>query len=400
MIDTAESVRQALGRPMPCADAVTARLAAARVAGMSAELRQAQAVLSAAMGRQVGWSGAAELAFRDSLSTELNRLAGDIGRFEDYATALSDYARELEVLGPPLLAARARLAHPAAGAAGVAEFERCWQGWDAARRRCMARLSSVAAGHRHGWSGLASRVSGALRRETTSLAGLSRALSDVGQALMVAGLVLALVCPPAAAAVWAAVAVVAVCQLAIDVTRRERGEHVGLSGLGWDALAALPGGRWAAELHTAAEASTAIEGLTPELRSSRLVPGGGLKAHEGTATHRGHTLLKHDGKTTKQLRRRFKTEPWLNFSSSFTDRATAESAIGRLLQERSSEITQWLAGTDRQLELDGDYGTEVGRSVSQDGVVLRPSSFRVVLRREKSRLRYFIRTAYPRPVND
>jgi len=257
-------------------------------------------------------------------------------------------------------------------------------------------------GHRHGWwSGLVSGVSRTVRHEVAGLAGLSRVLSDLSQALTVAGLVLALVCPPAAGAVWAAVAVLAVCQLAVDLARRERGEHVGVAGLGWDALAALPGGRLVAEYRTAAEASAAIERLAPELRSSRLVPGGGLQAHEGeSATHRGHTLLKHYNKTVKQLTRRFKDEPDLTWSSSFFDRRTAESVIGRVLEEKDPEIAQWLASPSGRLQLDADYGTEVGYSVRRDGVIRRPTTFRVVLFKEDSQLGYFIRTAYPRPIDE
>ncbi|MFL6162243.1 MAG: RNase A-like domain-containing protein [Jatrophihabitantaceae bacterium] len=396
MVYLAESVQQALTRPMPCADAATARLAAARAAGMSAELRRLQGALTCSMGREAGWSGAAELAFQDSLSSELSRFAPAARRFEGYAAVLAGYARELDQLGPRLLAARARLAD--GSAAGVADFERCWQEWDAARRRCVSGLAVHADGHRHGWSGLLGGVARVLPHP--GLARLSQALGDLGQALVVAGVVLALVCPPAAGAVWAAVAVVAVCQLAVDVARRERGEQVGLAELGWDALAAVPGGRWAAEAHSAAEAGAVIERLAPELRSSRLVPGGGLAAHEGTATRRGHTLLKHVGKTSRQLTRRFESEPRIFWSSSFTDRQTAESAIGRLLGERDSDIAQWLAGPVHRLELRGDYGTEVGQSVSRDGVVHHPSSFRVVLFKEESRLGYFVRTAYPRPTHE
>jgi hypothetical protein len=397
MVEMVESVRQAaLGRPMPRAEAATVRRAAAEAVELSAELRRMQAVLVGGLGRQVGWAGTAELTFQESLADELNRFAPAVQRLEVHATALAGYARELERLWLPLQAARARLAAGSA-AAELADFERHWQDWDAARRRCMAGLSSGIPGHRHGWSGLLSAVTGTLRHPP-GLADLSRALGELSQALLGAGVVLALVCPPAAGPVWAALGVLAACQLAIDLTRRQRGDRVGLAGLGWDTLAAIPGGRLVAEIHSAAEASAAIERLAPELRTVRLVPGGGLKMHEGTATHRGHTLLKHVGLRPKQLAKRFKQEPRLKYSSSFTDRQTAESAIGRLLHERRSEIAKWLASADLRLRLDGDYGTEVGRSVSRGGVVLRPSTFRVVLDKEKSRLGYFIRTAYPRPA--
>ena len=393
----AESVRQALARPMPQADAATARLAAARVAGLSAELRRVRDVLSGEMGRQVGWSGAAELAFHDSLTSELSRFAPAVERLDDYAAALAGYARELDLLSPRLLAARAQLA--AGSTTGVADFERHWQEWDAARRRCMTRLAvlgGTSGHHRHGWSGLASAVSRTVHHGV-GLAGLSRTLSDLGQALTVAGLVLALVCPPAAGAVWAAVAVVAVCQLAVDAARRERGEHVGAAGLGWDALAALPGGRWVAEFHSAAEASAAIERLAPELRSVRLVPGGGLKAHEGPVPQRGHTLLKHVDKTPKQLARRFKTEPWLQFSSSFTDRATAETAVSKAIQDNPQAIAYWLASNAPGLILQTDVGIVVGKSVAKNGTIISTSRVRVVLRKENTVLGYYVKTAHPPP---
>jgi len=403
MIDPAQSVQQALARPMPHADAATARLAAERMAGLSAELSRVRNVLARAMGREVGWSGAAELAFQDSMLTELNRFAAAFQRFEDHAAALTGYARELDLLGPRLLAARARLVdHSTTGlvdgsTTGVADFERWWQEWDAARRRCSAGLAVGTENHRHGWSGLVSGVTRTVRHETAGLAGLSRVLGDVGQALTVAGLALALVCPPAAGAVWAAVAVVAVCQLAVDVARRERGEHVGMAGLGWDALAALPGGRFMTGIHSAAEASAAIERLAPELRSSRLVPGGGLMAHEGTATHRGHTLLKHVGKTPKQLAKRFKTEPRLKLSSSFTDRTTAETAVARTIEVNHQAIAGWLASSQPSLRILAEIGFDVGKSLEKDGTIISTSRVRVVLRKEDTMLGYCVQTAYPLP---
>src|SRR5206468_3647235 len=113
---------------------VAVRLAAARAAGMAAELRRLQGVLSGSLGRQAGWSGAAELAFQDSVSAEVAWFAPAVRRYEGYAAALAGYARELDRLAPGLRAARARLAagtDPAAAAAWSAEFERCWQQWDA-----------------------------------------------------------------------------------------------------------------------------------------------------------------------------------------------------------------------------------------------------------------------------
>jgi Bacterial CdiA-CT RNAse A domain len=399
MVYEAQSLQQALDRPMPRADATAARLAATRAGGMAAELRRLQAALSGSLGRAAGWSGTAELAFQDSLDAELGRFPPAVRRFEGYAAVLAGYAGELELLGPRLAAARSRLAGDPL--AGVAEFDRCWQQWDATRTRCVAGLAVAgevdADRHRHGWSALLGDVRHALPHP--GLAELSHALGDLSQALVVAGVVLALVCPPAAGAVWAALAVVAVCQLAVDATRRGRGEQVGWAQLGWDAAAVLPVGRLGklAEFGSAAEASAAIERLAPELRSSRIVPGGGLAAHEGTATHRGHTLLKHVGKSPKQLAKRFKNEPGLNFSSSFSDRATAEAAIAKTLDENRRTIADWLSGPEKPLTLHGAFDEIVGRSVGRDGRALRTGRLRVILRSEGTDLGFYIRTAYPTP---
>ena len=388
---------------MPAADAATVRLAALRAAELATELRAVHAALNGAMGQAAGWSGAAELAFQESVSSQLSQLAPAVQRYEGYAAAFGRYAGELEWLVPRLRAARSRLDSDGGGAAGpvaAADFERWWAEWDAARGRCMARLA-VAGGfgadpHRSGWSRLLAGVSqvvpGGVR-----LADLSRTLAELGEGLAVAGVVLSLVCPPAAGAVWAAVAVVAVCQLVVDATRRERGERVGSAQLGWDALGVLPVGRLLSGARSAAEASAEIERLAPELRSSRIVPGGGLAAHEGTASYRGHTLLKHVGKTPEQLAERFKNEPHLRWSSGFTDRQVAEAAIARVLDEQQLRLAWWSHNATGSLILESDVGSEIGTSVSQDGAIIRTTKVRVVLRKETSMLGYYIKTAHPSP---
>ncbi|MFL6162931.1 MAG: RNase A-like domain-containing protein, partial [Jatrophihabitantaceae bacterium] len=296
-----------------------------------------------------------------------------------------------------LVASRARLS--AGVAVSVGEFERWWGQWEVARGRCVAGLvaaAGVGADRRGGgWSGLLHGVAGVVPHP--GLVGLSRALGELGQELVVAAVVLALVCPPAAGVVWGAVAVVAVCQLAVDVARRGRGERVGAGRLGWDVLAVLPVGRVAAGAHSAVAASAAIERLAPGLRSSRLVPGGGLVGHEGSATLRGHTLLKHVGRTPQQLAQRFQTEPKLIWSSSFTDRATAEVAVARTLEDNRVTIADWLVDRDLQLTVDGDFGEVIGKSMARDGRVVSTSKLRVVLRQERTDLGFYIRTAYPTP---
>lgn len=399
----------ALARPVPVADAETTRRVARGMAALAEELGRVRAGATGLLGSVAGWSGSAELAFQESFAHRLAEFGPLLTRLDGYAAALTGYARELDQVEPGLLAARSRLTagvgDPAAEAAG---FEACWRDWDAARRRCMARLQ--AAGpvpqHRPWWSGWAHAVTGAVEHGI-DLADCSKLLAEFGQGLAAAGLVCALVCPPLAGPIWAAVAVVAVCQLAVDSTRRARGEPVGWTSLGWDVAAVLPAGRAVrrvhiaveefAEVRTAAEADAAIRRLPKRLRSSLLVPGGGLAAHEGTAAHRGHTILKHVKKTRKELAQRFKAEPDLHLSSAFDNRAVAEAAIAKVLKQHDPAIRAWLKTGKKGLVLEADLGRRLGLSLHRDGRIETATRARVVLAKEESSIGYYIKTAFPTP---
>ena len=412
MFDTSRSavlapVAMPLGRPMPVADPALVWLVAGRVAALAAELGRVCAGLRGSLGSVAGWSGPAEAAFAESVEQQLGRLVPVVSRYERYAAALRVYAGELDWLGPRLAAARARADGQPGDVLLAADFDRCWREWDAARGRCVARLRAAGAGaglgHRHWWSGWAGGLSQVVAHGM-GLADWSRLLAELGQGLVVAGLVCALVCPPLAGAVWVAVAVVAVCQLVVDAARRERGEPVGWAGLGWDVAGALPAGRGlhgaamaVREWRSAAEASAAIERLPHGMRSNPVVPGGGLEAHEGTETVRGHTLRKHVNKTPRQLASRFKNEPNLVWSSSFTDRATAEAVIARALQQNQPLLARWLTSPKGSLTVEYEMGVNVGHSVSSAGTVVSVSKVRVVLRKENTLLGYYIKSAFPSP---
>jgi hypothetical protein len=396
------------GRSLPRADAVEVAQLARRAGALVAELDRVRAVTAGLMGSAVGWSGSAELAFQDSCTQRLAEFGPVLARLDGYAAALAGYARELARVEPGLRAARSRLDAAPTDPAAVAGFETSWRDWDAARHRCMARLqaASPVVRHRHWWSGWPHAVVGGLE-QGVRLADCSRLLADVGEGLLAVGLVCALVCPPLAGPIWAAVAVVAVCQLAVDAARRERGEPVGWGSLGWDLAAVVPAGRAVRRVHvavqevaeyrTAAEADAVIRRLPVRLRSSPLVPGGGLQAHEGTLTHRGHTIAKHVKKTRAELLQRFQTEPDLMLSSSFTDRGTAEVAIAKALQQNRQAIQSWLTKPQPVLRLRVDVGVDIGHTVAQNGTMVHTSKLRVILGKEPSVLGYYIKTAYPMP---
>jgi hypothetical protein len=146
-----------------------------------------------------------------------------------------------------------------------------------------------------------------------------------------------------------------------------------------------------------AEADAAIRRLPRRLRSSPLVPGGGLQAHEGSADHRGHTIGKHVTMTEEELAERFQTEPYLEWSSSFTDRHTAEAAIAMALANNHWLIRTWLRQPLQVFRFEADVGAEIGRSLGADGTMVSTSKLRVVLRKEDTMLGYYIKTAFPTP---
>ena len=99
--------------------------------------------------------------------------------------------------------------------------------------------------------------------------------------------------------------------------------------------------------------------------SSRLVPGGGLTAHENAG---GHTLARHVGQTEAQLASRLANEP-VPIASSFTDRAIAEAAISEALDANQAAITAWLSGTPSSIErFRYTASSQIGMSIYQGSV--------------------------------
>jgi len=96
---------------------------------------------------------------------------------------------------------------------------------------------------------------------------------------------------------------------------------------------------------------------------AQALPGGSLEAHEG----RGHTLARHVGRSTEQLRERQRAEHKPEVST-FPDLATAERAVARALYEKRREINAWLAEGAR-----GDTAV-TWRSADVVGRVLRESA--------------------------
>ena len=131
--------------------------------------------------------------------------------------------------------------------------------------------------------------------------------------------------------------------------------------------------------------------------SSRLVPGGGLTAHENAG---GHTLARHVGQTEAQLASRLATQPHIPRASSFRDRTIAEAAISEAIDVNQAAITAWLSGSRLRLQLNPyTASSQVGVSLERGATNLIPAQKvqAILLRDSHLSLGYYILTAYPDP---
>ncbi|MTD12671.1 hypothetical protein GIS00_01760 [Nakamurella sp. YIM 132087] len=142
-----------------------------------------------------------------------------------------------------------------------------------------------------------------------------------------------------------------------------------------------------------------IDPLGLKCQSSDIVPGGGLKAHEGeTPWERGHTLRWHVGKSEPELIQRMTDNPKVHKSSSFRDRRTAERLISRTLRKRKSDIDAWLASSSIDpLEIDDRSRLIIGTSIRRKGLkVTKLREYRVVLQKDATMpTGYLIKTSFP-----
>lgn len=95
---------------------------------------------------------------------------------------------------------------------------------------------------------------------------------------------------------------------------------------------------------------------------SRIVPGGGLAAHEAAG---GHLLARHVGQTEAALSARLAAQPRISAASSFLSRAEAEAGASAVLDARAADLATWVGGGARgRLVLDAPFS---GGMVMQRG---------------------------------
>ena len=129
---------------------------------------------------------------------------------------------------------------------------------------------------------------------------------------------------------------------------------------------------------------------------NRIVPGGGLQAHEAAG---GHLISRHIGKSDADLGARLSSQPNIKAASSFPDLATAERAVSSALDANAANIYQFLNGTGGRLAINHNVGSPVGNVMSRGATTSAPSSnVRVIIQRDATMpTGYRIATGFPVP---
>jgi hypothetical protein len=110
----------------------------------------------------------------------------------------------------------------------------------------------------------------------------------------------------------------------------------------------------------------------------------------------GHVLRKHVGRTDDELRERLERERNISAASTYTDRATAEGAIGAAIAISQDRIQNWLNRSGGRPNLVLDYGSSqpIGRTINRDDSQSRPCSHAVVILKYDAPS-YYVLTSYP-----
>lgn len=110
----------------------------------------------------------------------------------------------------------------------------------------------------------------------------------------------------------------------------------------------------------------------------------------------GHTLHKHVGRSDDDLRQRLAHED-ISAASTYTDRASAEFAVGQALQSGQSRVDRWVAqsGGHPNLVLDYRGDQPIGRTLHRGDTSAKPCDDAKVVLRWMSSSEYYVLTSYP-----
>ena len=111
----------------------------------------------------------------------------------------------------------------------------------------------------------------------------------------------------------------------------------------------------------------------------------------------GHILRKHVGQTDDQLRERLAYERGITGASTYTDRSTAEHAVGAAIAQSQDRIQRWLnrTGGHPNLVLDYDSEAPIGRTINRGEYQSRPCTHALVVLKYSGPDNYYVLTSYP-----
>jgi hypothetical protein len=111
----------------------------------------------------------------------------------------------------------------------------------------------------------------------------------------------------------------------------------------------------------------------------------------------GHILRKHVGQTEQQLRDRLQREENITGASTYTDRETAERAVGAAIAQSQRRIQNWLdrSGRHPNLVLDYDSDDPIGRTMNRGENQSRPCAHALVVLKYGGPNGYYVLTSYP-----
>ena len=111
----------------------------------------------------------------------------------------------------------------------------------------------------------------------------------------------------------------------------------------------------------------------------------------------GHILRKHVGRTDEQLEERLRHERRITGASTYTDRPTAERAVGSAIAQSQEKITRWVnrSGGHANLVLDYDSPEPIGRTINRGEDRSHPCSHALVVLKYADPNTYYVLTSYP-----
>src|SRR5215469_14523827 len=113
----------------------------------------------------------------------------------------------------------------------------------------------------------------------------------------------------------------------------------------------------------------------------------------------GHTLHKHVGRTDGELRQRLRHERNIAAASTWTDRETAEQAVGVAIRQNREKIDRSLSRSGGHpnlvIDYDGDPSHPIGRTLNRDSDQAEPCSHATIVLKWSGPSDYYVLTSYP-----